>query len=130
MKLLLDTCALIWAVSDPESLTPSARAAITSPEADIAVSAISCAEVACLVARGRIQLSEHWKPWWQRCLDLNQWNCLDITLSIIQESYSLPDDFHQDPADRFIVASARMKSRIIITADRKILSYPHVMTLW
>ena len=130
MKLLLDTCAVIWAASQPESLSDLARQSLTDPSSDIAVSAMSCAEIACLVDRGRIQLSEHWKPWWQRCLDLNGWRCLDLDLAIIQEAYSLPDTFHSDPADRFVVATARIHQRQVITADRKILAYPHVEAVW
>jgi len=42
----------------------------------------------------------------------------------------LPDPFHRDPADRIIVATARKLQCPIVTADHKILEYPHVETMW
>jgi PIN domain nuclease of toxin-antitoxin system len=42
----------------------------------------------------------------------------------------LPDTFHADPADRIIAATARLKNCTILTADKKILAYPHVNAAW
>lgn len=42
------------------------------------------------------------------------------------ESYSLPGEFHKDPADRIIVAVARIYDCALMTNDSNILSYPHV----
>jgi PIN domain nuclease of toxin-antitoxin system len=46
------------------------------------------------------------------------------------ESTKLPGGFHNDPADQIIVASARVHNLTLITADRKIIDYGHVQTLW
>jgi PIN domain nuclease of toxin-antitoxin system len=48
----------------------------------------------------------------------------------MEEAYSLPDTFHADPADRIIAATACMNHSTIVTADRKILAYPHVNAVW
>jgi PIN domain nuclease of toxin-antitoxin system len=48
----------------------------------------------------------------------------------MEEAYSLPDDFHADPADRIITATARLNNYKILTADKKILAYPHVKSIW
>ena len=45
------------------------------------------------------------------------------------ESTLLPGDFHQDPADRIIVALARRYDARLVTVDEKILAYPHVRTV-
>ena len=79
MKILLDTCAIIWAASDPDALSSDARQALIDPDNEISVSAISAAEIACLSESGRIKISEHWKPWFHRCLELNGWECLATT---------------------------------------------------
>ncbi len=42
----------------------------------------------------------------------------------------LPDTFHTDPADRIIAATARIHDLTVLTADRKILDYPHVSSAW
>jgi PIN domain nuclease of toxin-antitoxin system len=130
MKILLDTCAIIWAISEPSHLSDNAITILKTADSDINVSSISCAEIACAVDRKRIQLSMHWKKWFRYFVKQNGWNCLDISLKIIEEAFSLPEDFHKDPADRIIVATARLHSFHIITADKKILDYPHVDSLW
>lgn len=48
----------------------------------------------------------------------------------MEEAYSLPESFHPDPADRIIAATARIRSYSILTADQKILNYPHVESIW
>ena len=129
MNLLLDTCAMIWCVSDPGSLSTAAREAILDKSSRVHVSAISCAEIACLADSGRIAIAPHWRTWFNRAVADNGWSVLDINLAMIQESFSLPGNFHRDPADRFIVATARLCDMTIVTADRKILDYPHVSSL-
>jgi PIN domain nuclease of toxin-antitoxin system len=130
VKLLLDTCAVIWVVSQPESLSTNSKRTITDPDAEIFVSVISCAEIACAVERGRISLDRHWKSWFRDYSELNGWRPVPIDLRIIEEAYSLPEYAHRDPADRIIVATARRFQLHIVTADRRMLNYPHVETIW
>lgn len=129
MNLLLDTCAIIWCVSDPRNLSPAACEAILDKNSRIHVSAISCAEIACLADDGRITVTPHWRTWFNRAVADNGWSVLDINLATVQEAFSLPAGFHRDPADRFIVATARLHALTIVTADRKIIDYPHVKSL-
>ena len=130
MNILLDTCAVIWAISDPSSLSKRGRRLLEASESKIHVSPISAAEIACAVERGRIQLDWHWRKWFRYYVELNDWQIVDIDLDIIEEAYSLPDAFHADPADRILAATSRTKSLIFLTADKKILSYPHVKSVW
>lgn len=129
MNLLLDTCAVIWAVSDPANLSPAARDALIDKGSRVHVSAISCAEIACLADDDRITVTPHWRTWFNRAVADNGWSVLDIDLNTVEEAFSLPAGFHRDPADRLIVAAARLRDLTIITADRKILDYPHVKSL-
>ncbi len=130
MKLLLDTCCIIWAVSEPSSVSENASALLTAEESEIFVSVISVAEIACGVERRRIIVDRHWKKWFRYFIDLNDWQVENISLEIMEEAYSLPDTFHTDPADRIITATARLNNYTILTADRKILAYPHVNSAW
>ena len=130
MKLLLDTCCIIWAVSEPESLSETAVGLLQAEDSEIFVSPISVAEIACAVAKGRIDLNLHWKKWFRHYLDLNQWQVEPIDLGIMEEAYSLPETFHADPADRIITATSRLRNYALLTADQKILSYPHVNAVW
>lgn len=130
MKVLLDTCALVWAISDPDALSARAREVLTAEDTSVLVSPISCAEVACAVDRGRIEIDRHWKLWFRHFVELNAWTPVDIDLAVVEEAYSLPSPFHRDPADRILVATARVLACSLLTADRKILDYPHVETIW
>lgn len=130
MTVLLDTCAVIWAVSDPEVLPPGTRDVLTAPDTQILVSPISCAELACAVERGRVRLDRHWRLWFRHYVDQNDWLVDEIGLDVVEEAYSLPEPFHRDPADRIIVATARRRDCPVVTADAKIREYPHVRTLW
>ncbi len=130
MKLLLDTCCIIWAVSNPESLSKPAGDLLQSEDSEIFVSPISSAEIACAVERRRIKLNQHWKTWFRHYIALNQWQLENIDLEIIEEAYSLPEMSNTDPVDRIITATARLKNYTLLTADKKILAYPHVKTVW
>jgi PIN domain nuclease of toxin-antitoxin system len=130
MRLLLDTCCIIWAVSEPSAISSSAISLLTAEESEISVSAISVAEIACAVERGRVIIDRHWKTWFRHYIGLNGWQVENISLDIMEEAYSLPDEFHADPADRIITATARLKNFTILTADKKILAYPHVNSIW
>ena len=58
------------------------------------------------------------------------WAVEVVDLAIVQEAWSLPGEFHADPVDRILVATARLRGYTILTADRRILEYPHVKSLW
>jgi PIN domain nuclease of toxin-antitoxin system len=130
MKLLLDTCCIIWAISDPSAISDRAKSLLTSDRSQIFISVISAAEIACAVERGRIAIDRHWKKWFRYYTDLNGWKIEDIDIKVMEEAYSLPDVFHADPADRIITATARLYHYTILTADKKILAYPHVDAIW
>ncbi len=130
MKLLLDTCTILWAVAAPAELSAAAREALTSSDAEVFVCPMSAAEIACAEERGRIKLSCHWKLWFRDYVKRNAWEVIDIDLPIVEEAYSLPPPFHKDPVDRLLVATARLRGLIIVTADENILSYPHVESVW
>lgn len=53
---------------------------------------------------------------------------IDLTPKIAIEATELPGDFHKDPADRLIVATARVHDCRLLTVDTQILNYPHVKT--
>jgi len=130
MKVLLDTCALLYAVSEEDRLSVVAKEVLTADDTEVFISPISCAEIACLSERERIMLDRHWKPWFNHFVSLNGWEILSIDLKVVQEAFSLPGAFHPDPADRILTATARIFDLSILTEDRKLLDYPHVNTVW
>lgn len=71
MKVLLDTCAFIWAISDPDRLALRARESLQAKDTAVFFSPITCAELACLCEKGRLKLDLHWKTWFDRYVKLN-----------------------------------------------------------
>jgi PIN domain nuclease of toxin-antitoxin system len=130
VKVILDTCALLWSILEPERLGQEATEILTDASTEVAVSAMSCAEIACGVERQRITLDRHWKLWFRHFIRLNGWQVLDVGLGQIEEAYSLPDFPHRDPADRIIIATARLLQCPVVTADGRIRGYPHVLSVW
>ncbi len=130
MKVLLDTCAILWSVLAPENLSEPAKRILSLENTSVHISPISCAEIACGVERGRIELDRHWKLWFRHFVDLNGWDAVGIDLKIVEESYSLPEYAHRDPADRIIIATARLLQCPVVTADKRMRDYPHVDVVW
>jgi len=56
------------------------------------------------------------------------WPCLPITAEVMAEACSLPPPIHRDPADRVLIATARLERLTLVTTDGKIRGYPHVAT--
>ncbi len=110
-------------------LSAQAYQQITHPETDVFVSVLSAGELACLQQKKRIDLEDHWKPWFRKRVESNGWNLLPITLEIMEEAYSLPDPIHRDPVDRLLIAAARLERMTLVTTDRLILEYPHVRSI-
>lgn len=73
-----------------------------------------------------MQLDREVDEWLERALNYPGIRPIDISLEIILESTQLPGEFHKDPADQMIVATSRILSIPLLTADGKILQYAHV----
>ena len=126
MKLLLDTCAVIFIAQDPNRLSKAARDLVVDTTNSVFASVVTAGELACLAERKKIVLPQHWKNWFRDCVEKNGWNLLPLTIEIMEEAYSLPDPIHRDPVDRILIATGRTEDMTIVTTDRLILDYPHV----
>ncbi|MBI2190654.1 MAG: type II toxin-antitoxin system VapC family toxin [Planctomycetes bacterium] len=129
MKVLLDTHVLIWTQDSPSNLGRKTRALVIDPGNEILVSAASTLEIARLVYLGQIVLKVGLDIWLAKALSTLQARSLAIDHRIAQEAYSLPGNFHKDPADRLLVATARLEGATLVTADDLILTYPHAQVL-
>ncbi|MEI7665600.1 MAG: type II toxin-antitoxin system VapC family toxin [Synechococcaceae cyanobacterium ELA263] len=138
--ILLDTHVLIWwASGEMQRLSPQAlraieaeieRAAQPGQPAGLLVSAISCWEVAMLVQRGRLALSLEVERWLAVVASIAAVRLLPLEPAVAVAATRLPEPFHADPADRFLVAQARELAVPLLSADRKIRDYPHGQSLW
>jgi len=131
--ILLDTHVLIWWVNgDGDRMSPDATAAIAAEMlgGEIVVSSISAWEIAMLVAHGRLSLSMDVAAWLRTVQAVKSVRFVPIDNEIGLKAVELPGEFHKDPADRFIVATARRLGVPVISADEKIRTYPQVRTIW
>ena len=128
--IILDAHVWVWWVHADERITNAQAAIITANETDvIGVSAISAWEVAKLVEYNRLELPCLLHEWFHEALNYPGVHLIELTPEIAIESTGLPGEFHRDPADRIIVATARRYDCPLITSDRKILEYPYVTTV-
>ena len=88
----------------------------------VAVSAISCFEVAWLEHHGRIVLPAGKGEWFEKALDGSGIKLLPVTPEIAGRAVELPEH-HSDPQDRIIIATALAHDASLMSADRKFRGY-------
>ena len=128
MRVLLDTHVWIWTEEQPERIGPPTKRLLLDPAHDTAVCPISMLEISRLVAAGDIRLSMPLTDWVAQSLADLAAETIPVSHEVAIEAYALPGEFHRDPVDRVLVAAARRNGLTLVTADDRILSYPHVRT--
>ncbi len=126
MRALLDTHVWVWTQEQPERLGPRTRQWLVGEEHENWVCPISTLEIARLVAVGDIRLSMPLAEWIGRSMVDLAAQTASVSHEVAMEAYALPGRFHRDPADRLLVAAARRNGLTLVTADDRILAYPHV----
>lgn len=124
--LLLDTHTLLWyAEGGGKPLAPSALEAMEQARTarTLFISSISIWEIGMLCAKGRLTLSSPVDEWLRRVMAMTTLRELPLDLVTALESTRLPGACHGDPADRFLIAGARVHDLVLATADGKIIAY-------
>ena len=127
--ILLDTHALVWLASDPEQLSPTARAAIRSHPSSLHISVVTAWEIALLVKRGRLILPVPPEAFLTRVIAHHGLIELPLTRRVAQEAVSLPD-IHNDPFDRILIAECSARGLAVVSRDGMIPRYPGVHVIW
>lgn len=127
--IVLDTHIWIWWVHGDPKLSQTAKIAIESHESlAIGISVISCWEIAKLVEYNRLTLPCEISEWFEKALSYPAVQLLDLTPQIAITSTQLVN-FHRDPADQTITATAKVYDCPLVTMDTKILGYANVVTI-
>ena len=128
MKLLLDTHVWVWTRVDPGRLSAGARKRIEDPGNELWLSPISSWELLQLADRGRLRLLPD-APSWIRGSILTMAVLIapiGVEIAIASRRIELP---HDDPADRFLAATARLLDLTLVTADERLLDCRELKTL-
>ena len=129
LNLLIDTHVWIWTQESPETLGPHARRALAAEENRLFLSPVSSLELAQLAWAGRLTLAGRLQTWISESMQALLAETISLDHETAVAAYDLPGEFHRDPADRILVATARVHDLTVVTADSRILTYPHVMAL-
>jgi PIN domain nuclease of toxin-antitoxin system len=128
VRLLLDTHIWIWSLLDPAKLSKKVRAELESPDNELWLSPISTWELLILIEKGRVAVDKDPVPWVaevSRAVTLRE---ASLTHEVAVES-RVVDLPHQDPADRFLAATARVYDLTLVTADDRLLGSRRIATL-
>ena len=120
MKLLLDTHILLWGLLDPSKLSRRVAIELESAENELWLSPISAWEVLVLVDKGRIALDAEPQAWLRRVAKALALKEAPLTHEVALRS-RLVDVPHQDPADRFLAATAVVYGLTLVTADVRLI---------
>lgn len=128
MRLLLDTHIWVWNYTAPEKLTSEVAQEMLNPNNERYLSPVSIWEMASLLEKKRIHLSEDFGEWFEKSVR-------DLALLEARFSWEVAHELrytsllHRDPADRFLVATAKVYQLTLVTADERLMKVPGLNVL-
>lgn len=128
MRVLLDTHAFLWWITDDPQLSAHARRIIGDGRNELLLSAASGWEIATKVRLGKLELPDNLESFVLEQMTLNAIESLPIRTHHALHVHTLPD-YHRDPFDRLIVSQAQLENLPILTADPRIAQYA-ARTIW
>jgi PIN domain nuclease of toxin-antitoxin system len=126
LRLLLDTHIWLWSLQDPKRLGRRVRHELTDPANELWLSPISTWEALTLYAKGRIRLHGNLGEWVASATAPLREAPLTHEIALAARELKLP---HQDPADRFLAATAQVLDLTLVTADNELLGLGEIATL-
>jgi PIN domain nuclease of toxin-antitoxin system len=128
LKLLLDTHIWVWSVLDPGRLSARVARQLVNPENEIWLSAVSVWELRLLHDKGRLKLMPDAVSWINDNLTRLNFREAPLTFEVALaiSSLNLP---HNDPADGFIAATAKVFGLTLVTADEQLAKLKDIAVL-
>jgi PIN domain nuclease of toxin-antitoxin system len=128
LKLLLDTHIWVWSVLEPERLSLRVARALTNPENDLWLSPVSVWELLLLTQKGRLELEPDAIDWITSNLSRLKLHEAPLTFEVALAISSLKLS-HNDPADRFLAATAKVFALTLVTADERLAKLTDIQVL-
>lgn len=122
---LLDTSTLLWALGEPERVSPPARRLVETGENVVSVA--SYWEIVIKTQKGLLSISDL-PTWWRRAVEITSARVLNIRATHITALAALPA-LHKDPFDRILIAQAKAEGLALVTNDASVRGYP-IQTFW
>ncbi|MDH3286003.1 MAG: type II toxin-antitoxin system VapC family toxin, partial [Acidobacteriota bacterium] len=119
MKLLLDTHIWLFSLIDPGRLSQRVVRALEAEDSELWLSSMSVWEALALAEKGLVELDVEPEEWIERALRCAPLIEAPVTHEIARESLRVELD-HPDPADRLLVATARVHELTLVTADKRL----------
>ena len=128
MNILLDTHIWLWYCLGNPKLTSSIRGAIEDPDNELWLSPISVWEALLLAEKGRIVLPPDPMSWVRSVLQQLELReaLLNYEIALLSRQIACP---HQDPADRFLAATAVYYNLQLATMDQNLIDTPSLQTM-
>ena len=122
MRCLLDTCAWIFLLTDPDRLSKQQKEAILDSQNQIHLSVISAWEMSIKIVKGKLELPKSLDELiFESCIK-DGYVILDLDIFSVLNSKKLPP-YHQDPFDRMLIPQAINNDLTVITIDSKFINY-------
>lgn len=128
MRYLLDTNAWLRWFHRPHEICVSTRQLLNAEQV-VALSPMSIIEVAQKAQKGKLILPFPLDAWVRQSLPAGRVKLLPISVDVALGAYIWPSDFHGDPADRIIAATANAHRLTLVTSDEKLLARSDLQTL-
>jgi PIN domain nuclease of toxin-antitoxin system len=128
VKVLLDTCAFLWLVTDDPKLSPLAKEIFLNSGNELLLSAATGFEITIKYSLGKLHLTEVPKEFIANRIQANGLTELPI---LMNHTYALQDLplHHKDPFDRLLVAQALVNQIPLLSPDEQLSAYD-IKRLW
>lgn len=123
MKILLDTCAFLWIITDDSRLSQRARELFVDPENEAYLSVASIWEIVIKYKLGKLSLPERPEKYIPSKREQHEIDSLPLDEEATLYLAKLPD-LHKDPFDRILICQAIVAGLVILTPDDLITQYP------
>ena len=115
-------------MADPSRLSSRVAKALTDPANELWLSPVSIWEFFLLHRKGRVKVAEGFTTWVTQALTATPLKEAPLTFEVAQALATI-DVPHGDPADQFLVASAKVFGLTLVTADEKLIAAPGLKVL-
>lgn len=127
MRLLLDTHIWIWNYTAPEKLTSEVARELTNADNERFLSPVSIWELAVLLEKRTVNLRQDFGAWFQQSVEDLALVEASLDRGVAHELRFTPG--HGDPADRFLIATAKVYDLTLVFADERLLRVPGLSVL-